>query len=259
MTTPNANDLLMGGGVKSCKFETLGQTWIGTILDEPKVQQMKKFGTNELDWWPSGDPKLQLVVLIQTDVRDDAEDDGRRNLFIPPRMMPPVREAIQRAGAKGLAVGGRIAVQWVSGTGLGEGNPKVYAADHQPPQVDPGSLLAGGNGQPAAAAPPPAAAPPAATTAPPPAAPAAGGGLLNPPATAAPPTAPPAAAPPAAAATAPAAGGGLLNTPAAADPATAPPPPGVDPAVWETLPAQQRAAVLAAMGNTGAFTPAAPF
>ncbi len=140
MTT--ANELLMGGGAKSAKFDQLNVPVVGTIVEEPKVQQMKKYQSEEMDFWPSGDPKMQIIVTVQTDQREDDDDDGRRILFIPPRMMPPVRDAIAKTGAKGLAVGGRIAVSWVSGTGQGKGNPKVYAAEYQPPQIDVGSLLA---------------------------------------------------------------------------------------------------------------------
>ena len=59
-------------------------------------------------------------------------------------MMQQVREAVVRAGGKGLAIGGRIAVKWVSGTGQGEGNAKQYVADYAAPALDPGSLLNGG-------------------------------------------------------------------------------------------------------------------
>lgn len=222
----DANQLLMGSGIKSIKWRDhqIGHTVIGTICEPPKVEQMKKYQSDELDFWPSGDPKMQIVVVLQTELRDDDEDDGRRRLYIEPRMMACVRDAVKAAGAKGLEVGGRLAIRWISGTGQGEGNARQFVAEYAAPMVDPGSLLNGGS-QPQQQAPAPQA-PMVQQQAPAPAA-----------------------------ATAPAAGGGLLNTPAAADPATAPPPPGVDPAVWETLPAQQRAAVLAAMGNT----PATPF
>jgi hypothetical protein len=240
MTQPQdaANELLMGGGATSCKFETLGDTWVGTIVEPPKARQMTKYKSEELDFWPSGDAKMQIVVPIQTEQRDPANpaDDGRRILFIPPRMMTPVREAVQRAGAKGLHIGGRIAVRWVSGAGQVEGDPKVYAADYAPPAIDPGNLLAGNGAQSAATV-----AAPSAPAAPVAAAPAA----TPPPAPAAPAAAPVAAAP---------AGGGLLNQPPLSQ---AGPPPGVDPGVWAALPDQQRQAILAAMAHPA--TTAAPF
>lgn len=222
MSIYDANELLMSGGIKAAKFETLGATVVGTIVEPPKAQQMTKYGTNEPDFWPSGDPKMQIVVTIQTDLRDDEKDDGKRRLYITPRMMPPVRDAVRRAGAPGLEVGGRITVKWVSGTGQGQGNPKVYAAEYSRPALDPDSLLnsnqqAGG-----------AQAAPVVSTSP--------GQPVTHQQTAPQAQASPTMQPP---------------TPAAQTPEA---PPGVDPAVWATMPDQQRQAVLAAMSastNTG--------
>lgn len=217
----DANELLMGSGAKSCKFDNLGDTWVGTIADTPTAKQMTKYQSTELDYWPSGDPKMQIVVPLQTDVRDpsDPSDDGRRVLFIPPRMMGPVKEAILRSGAKGLQVGGRLAVRWASGSGQGEGNPKLYTAEYAPPQVE--MPITGGQ-QPAS--PPPAAPAPAPVAAPPPPA------------------------------------GGMLNAPTPPAVAQADPPPGVDPTVWAGLPEAQRQAILAAMAPSAAgFTPQQPF
>lgn len=143
----DANQLLMGSGIKSIKWRDhqIGHTVIGTICEPPKVEQMKKYQSDELDFWPSGDPKMQIIVVLQTELRDDAEDDGRRRLYIEPRMMSAVRDAVKAAGAKGLEVGGRLAIRWVSGTGMGEGNARQFTAEYAAPVVDPGSLLNGGS------------------------------------------------------------------------------------------------------------------
>jgi hypothetical protein len=209
----DANDLLMGGGIKSVNWKDnpVGYTVMGTITDTPKVEQMKKYQSDELDFWPSGDPKMQIVVTLQTDQRDPANphDDGKRRLHIPPRMMHPVREAVQRVGAKGLEIGGRLAVRRTGGTGA-TGDPYQFAAEYAAPAVDPGSLLGGSQPAPAPATP------------------------------AAPMLAQPA---PAAAPVTPAAQPLGLAQPAAVPP----PPPGIDPAKWAELPEAQRLAVLAAM------------
>lgn len=159
--TQTANDLLMGGGIRAVKFDHIGHTVVGTIVDEPKVEQMKKFESTELDFWPSGDPKMQIVVTIQTDERDasNPDDDGKRRLHISPRMMNPLRESVRKVGAKGIALGGRLAVQWASGSGVGAGNAREYATDYAPPTVDPGSLLGGAATAPPTVAPPTVAAP----------------------------------------------------------------------------------------------------
>jgi hypothetical protein len=207
----------MSGGIKSVgwKDNPVGYTVVGTITDPPKVEQMKKFQSDELDFWPSGDPKMQIVVTIATDLRDpaDAHDDGKRRLHIPPRMMGPVREAVRQTGAPGLEVGGRIAVRRTGGTGA-TGDPFQFAAEYARPAVDPGSLLGANSPTNGTAAQSTA---PAATPAAPAAAPSAVTQSLG------------------------------LTTPATPPP----PPPGIDPARWAALPDAQKQAVLAAMAPAG--------
>src|SRR5690606_196401 len=113
----DANELLMSGGIKAAKFETLGAVVTGTIVEPPKAHQATQYGTSDPDFWPSDDPKKQIVSTIQSDLRDAEKDDGQRRRYTTPRMMPPGRDAVRRAGAPGLEVGGRITVKWVSGTG----------------------------------------------------------------------------------------------------------------------------------------------
>ena len=223
-TTPTADELLMSGGILGFKWSVMGETFVGTIVEEPKVAQATDPKTGEAQFWPSGDRKLNIVLVCQTSLRDpaDAGDDGKRRFYISSRMMPAVRDAVKTAGAKGLAAGGRIAVRWISGSGQGEGNARSYAAEYAPPVVDPGSMLA----TTPAATPAPAAAPPASAimASLQPATPAPTGGLL--------------------------AGAATINTAAMA------PPNGVDPAVWANLPEAQRQAIVAAMSNPAATAPA---
>lgn len=166
MTQPrSANDLLMSGGIKSIgwKDNPVGYTVIGTIVDEPIVQQMTQYESTELAFWKSGDPMMEIVCTLQTDLRDPADpyDDGKRRLHIPPRMQPIVREAIKRVGADGLAIGGRLAVRRTGGTGVA-GSPFEFAAEYAQPAVDPGGLLAASEPAALAAAAPAQAAPAAA-------------------------------------------------------------------------------------------------
>jgi hypothetical protein len=237
----NANDLLMSGGIKAIPWKDLGlgAVVIGTIVDEPKVVQMRKYESTELDFWPSGDPKMQIVVTIQTEFRDaaNAADEGKRQLHIPPRMMGPVRDAVQRAGAKGLAIGGRIAVKWSAGSGVGEGNAREFEADYAAPAVDPGALLP---------ATPVQAAPAVDPWALPPASP-----VQAAPLAAAPVQPAPVQAAPLLAATPPAATSPTLLSMTTTAVSTATPPAGVDPAVWAGMPEGQRQAVLAAMAPAG--------
>jgi hypothetical protein len=219
----DANDLLMGGGIKSAAFPDgqYGTTVAGPIVRQPQVRQQTDFDSGKPKTFDNGDPMMQIVVQVQTDLRDDQDDDGVRAFYVKAQMQQAVRDAVRQAGAKGLEVGGFLAIRYERDepNSRGRGKPKkIYAARYTPPtaQAANDALM---TGPPAEAAPPD---PWAMTYAP-----------------AAP------AATPAWPAQTPAAAAPLATAPAAAV-QTDPPPPGVDPQLWATLPPAQRQAYLAA-------------
>jgi hypothetical protein len=131
------NDFLMGGGAKSAAFPTIGTTVSGRIVRAPEVRQQTT-PEGQLKTFDNGDPMMQLVVQLATDERDpqDREDDGTRALYVKSNMLNAVRDAVRKAGAKGLEVGGTLTVQYI---GDGEKKraafsaPKLYAASYTPP------------------------------------------------------------------------------------------------------------------------------
>lgn len=146
----SANDLLMGSGVKSAAFPTIGTEVTGTVATEPKVQQQTDFKTGAPKTFANGDPMQQIVVHLQTDQRDPAVDgdDGIRAIYIKSNMLKAVREAVVQAGAKGLEIGGTLTVTY-SGDGpkSGQGTPKLYTAKYQRPTGQAANgLLMGGDG-----------------------------------------------------------------------------------------------------------------
>jgi hypothetical protein len=162
----DANDLLMGGGAPSAKFPVVGTTVVGTITEQPEVQQVRDFSTGEPQFWNDGKPKQQIVVTLGTQERDPQinDDDGTRRIFVKGGMVKAVREAVKRSGAKGLEVGGRLEVTY-TGDGERKGNlnaPKLYSASYTPaPAATADDVL---NGDQGAAAPPPPAQPNGAPT-----------------------------------------------------------------------------------------------
>lgn len=134
----DANQLLMGGGVASAKFETPGTSVTGQIVREPEARQQTDYKTGTPQIWPSGDPKMQVIVHIQTGQRDpgDATDDGVRAIYIKGKSLTEaVREAVRTSGARGLEVGGTLTVTY-TGDGKKEGNlnpPKLYTATYTRP------------------------------------------------------------------------------------------------------------------------------
>ncbi|MFB7368015.1 hypothetical protein [Streptomyces hydrogenans] len=168
---PNADDFLMGGGgAPTAKFPVPGTTVSGRITQKPTVEQQRDIKTGDAKFWSDGNPMMQLVVTVQTDLRDPTidEDDGRRRLFVKGVMKNAIADAVRNAGARGLEVGGTLAVTYTHdgvAKERGMSPPKQYtatytaaaqAALHTP---DPGTAPA--PQQYASPAPVPAAAPPA--------------------------------------------------------------------------------------------------
>ncbi|GAA2457205.1 hypothetical protein [Streptomyces macrosporus] len=111
---PSADEFLMGGGVPSAKFPTIGTTVAGRITERPTVEQQRDYTTGELKFWDDGKPQMQLVVTVQTDQRDPSveDDDGTRRLYIKGQMKTAVAQAVRAAGARGLEVGGILSVTY---------------------------------------------------------------------------------------------------------------------------------------------------
>jgi hypothetical protein len=144
---PDPDDLLMGGGAPTCTFPEIGTTWKGQVVDK-RTEQQRDFDSGKPLTWDDGNPRLQVVITLQTDERDPkiAGDDGRRRLFVKGQMLAAIRKAVSDAGAQTVEIGGTLAVQY-SGDGeptrRGMNPPKQYTAAYKPPvaAVGVGDLL----------------------------------------------------------------------------------------------------------------------
>lgn len=111
----------------TAKFPTIGTLHKGTITSINE-RQARKFGTDELDTWPNGDPKLELVIGI---LEDDSET---YTLYAKGQMRNAIRNASQR-----IEVGGTLAVKYVRDGEAKKGlnAPKEYVAQYQAPTQTP--------------------------------------------------------------------------------------------------------------------------
>lgn len=134
----DANDFLMGGGVKSASFPDgqFGTSVEGPIVREPELRQQTDFDDGKPKFYDNGDPMMQIVVHVQTNKRDDELDDGVRAFYIKSQMMAAVRTAVRAAGAQKLEPGGRLRVTYVrdepNSRGRGK-DKKIYEAKYAPP------------------------------------------------------------------------------------------------------------------------------
>lgn len=151
---------LFDSSSKGVKFDTIGAAVTGVVTAGPRERQQTKYGTQEPDFWPNGDPKMQILVDLRTDQRVDANDDGERTLYVASKNMKrAIGEALRASGAGDILPGGTLTVSYI-GNDPASKNPanpaKLYQAQYTPPVS-------------AFAQPAPAAAPQAAQTAPTPA------------------------------------------------------------------------------------------
>lgn len=131
MTDPNA--WLMSSGTTSAKFPTIGTVVTGTIIETPKITQQTDFKDGSLKYYSNGDPMQQLVVRLETELRDNPDDDGVRALYVKGQMKNAVRDAVKESGAPGLQVGGKLSVRYArDGEAVGTVAPKEYEARYFP-------------------------------------------------------------------------------------------------------------------------------
>lgn len=122
--TMTAESFLLGGeGIPSAfnKEDGAGTRRGGTITEQPELRQQTDFETGELLTWDDGSPRMQLIVTVQTDLRDPAnpEDDGRRRFYIKGDLQKATRDTLRAQKSRGLEVGGQYFV-----TRIGQDEPK---------------------------------------------------------------------------------------------------------------------------------------
>ena len=132
---PNA--FLMGTGGRSAKFETEGDVSVGYITHY-EMRQQTDIKTGAPKTWDDGNPMMQLVVTIDTEGRDDEDDDGVRTVYIKGQMQKAVADAIRKSGEHGLGIGGKLGIKYVSTAApkqRGFNGAKQYSAKYESPTV----------------------------------------------------------------------------------------------------------------------------
>lgn len=149
----SVDEFLGGRGAPGAKFPAKGSRCKGTILDV-EVSQQRQYdpgnpGGGELLWWSdknkpttenTGRPVEQLVVTIQTDLRDSDidDDDGRRRMYFSgskkreTTSLGSLVAAMAKAKARKLEVGGTIERVRMDGEGV-TGDPIQWATRYEAP------------------------------------------------------------------------------------------------------------------------------
>jgi hypothetical protein len=104
----------------------------GVITQPPEDSQVRKFGTDTLEFWPDGNPIMQTRIVL----RDNT--DTEYAVYAKGRMAKAITSAIIEAGADDLEVGGELSVEFTQyGTPKTPGGkpPKLYEATYIKPTV----------------------------------------------------------------------------------------------------------------------------
>lgn len=85
-SVPSFDDIFNStGGTRSAfnKDSQPGMSVTGTLASDPDVRQATDFQTKQPAFFlKSGKPKFEVVFDLQTDLRDDQDDDGRRSVWV---------------------------------------------------------------------------------------------------------------------------------------------------------------------------------
>jgi hypothetical protein len=145
----DARSFLMGSNNPGFSFLTPGDRIVGKIVAEPTMQQQKKFGTNDPDFWPSGEPKMQMLVNVETSFRNyegistpdrTQPDTGARTIYVKGKHFEKAcRDAIRASGAQWLDVGGWLECVFtgLDMTSKAGSKPKLFTVRYQPPATGP--------------------------------------------------------------------------------------------------------------------------
>jgi hypothetical protein len=118
----------LAGGSPYLKWENPGTSYEGSITDV-QLRQARKYESTELDSWDDGTPKMQVVVTLQTALRDPErdEDDGIRSLSINlwSGQKKALLAACKAAGVSEPQAGQGFRATHVSGVGNAK-SPRVF-------------------------------------------------------------------------------------------------------------------------------------
>jgi len=120
-------DALASGGTY-LKWEHPGTTYTGIITDVT-MRQSRKYESTDLDSWDDGTPKMQVVLTLATDYRDQSQqdDDGTRMVSINlwSGQKKALVAACKAAGVFEPTVGQRFTATHVAGIGNAKA-PRVF-------------------------------------------------------------------------------------------------------------------------------------
>jgi hypothetical protein len=95
------DDALRGGTRWAIDKNTPTGTEVGGRIVRAEVKQCRNFDTGEPETWDDGNPQTEIVVTVQTALREDENDNGQRAFHMKTwgEQSRALREALKAAGA----------------------------------------------------------------------------------------------------------------------------------------------------------------
>ena len=128
----------IASGGKAASFDEVGDKVSGTIVLVERRQQTS-FENNTPLTWDDGSPRMLTYIELETEIRDDDDDDGIRAIYAKGGNFEAAEgaglsaeralvEAAKKAGAKSLDEGGKLDVVF-------SGRGKATTRGYQPPKL----------------------------------------------------------------------------------------------------------------------------
>lgn len=137
----DANELLRTGGSPIVKFDRIGSSVTGKLLDAEVVDQTTPQGDPVVDT-KTGRVKKQIIYTLQTAERDASieDDDGKRRVFAKWAIQAAISDALRDMGLEkvGLQANGTLTITHTStkpATTRGFSDIKLFEAKYVPPTL----------------------------------------------------------------------------------------------------------------------------
>jgi hypothetical protein len=124
---PDPFAILQGSSVKSISFSVkdqfgqnqsaaIGTSFEGDLERNVESQQQRDFDTNELLFWDDQktQPRMQVVATVNTNYRDDEDDDGLRRFFFASGMLQALQQEMRDKKLPRFGVGTHIKVTLIN-------------------------------------------------------------------------------------------------------------------------------------------------
>lgn len=139
-------DRILGSGMRYISFaietppgsgdyvsKPIGTTYSGVTTEPLSQRQATDFTTKQPKFYSDGKPIVDIIAVLQTDLREDEEDTGIRGLTFSSGMRAALMQEVKRLGIKRFGVGTRITVELVGFKPNPKGRPsKLFNVTLEP-------------------------------------------------------------------------------------------------------------------------------